>query len=488
MWTEVTGVSDFPFGFGPPSGGSGSGSGGSGGAGSGGSGGDNNPTPAGGGDPFSALFGQLGGGGPADIGAAFQQLGKLLSWTGGPVNWDLARDVARQTVAAGQDHSVNALERDQVREAVRLAELWLDDVTTLPAGTTDALAWSRAEWVEFTLPVWKQLIEPVAGRVVDAMGQTLQQQLQEGPPEALGELGGMAGLSQMAGQLGGMMKSMSGAMFGAQVGQALGSLAGEVVGSTDIGLPLGPANRAVLLPSGVAEFGAGLGVPEDQVRLYLALREAAHHRLFAHVPWLRSRLLASVDAYARGITIDTSRIEESLAGLDPTNPEALQQAMSTGLFEPQTTPEQDVALARLETLLALVEGWVDEVVDAAAQPHLPSASALRESLRRRRATGGPAEQTFATLVGLELRPRRLREAAALWAALRETRGTPGRDAVWGHPDLMPSGEDLDDPAGFAARSGDEGLDLSGLEGLGEAPEGDAGDAGDSGPGDAPEAR
>jgi putative hydrolase len=127
--------------------------------------------------------------------------------------------------------------------------------------------------------------------------------------------------------------------------------------------------------------------------------------------------------------------------------------MGEGVFELQPTPAQQAALARLETALALVEGWVDAVVDAAATGPLPSAAALRETVRRRRATGGPAEQTFATLVGLQLRPRRLREAAALWSAVAEARGVEGRDALWAHPDLLPSAEDLDDPAAFVERTG-----------------------------------
>ena len=77
--------------------------------------------------------------------------------------------------------------------------------------------------------------------------------------------------------------------------------------------------------------------------------------------------------------------------------------------------------------------------------------------------GGPAEQTFAALVGLELRPRRLREAAALWAALTEHRGTGGRDALWGHPDLLPDEEAFADPQAFAASSA-ELDDLGDLEG------------------------
>ncbi|MFI7272551.1 zinc-dependent metalloprotease [Streptomyces sp. NPDC049879] len=439
-------MSDFPFGFGLPNDPEdgdpdkkrGGGPGGQGGGGQ-------NPAD----NPLAALFGSMGGQlGPQDLGAAFQQLGQMLSYEGGPVNWDLARSVARQTVAQGapdgsKDRSVAASERAQVDEALRLADLWLDGVTSLPSGAGTAVAWSRAEWVEATLPVWRELVDPVAERVGAAMGQVLPEEMQA-----------------MAGPLLGMMRSMGGAMFGTQIGQAVGALAGEVVGSTDVGLPLGPAGKAALLPQNVAALGAGLGVEEREVRLYLALREAAHQRLFTHVPWLRSHLFGAVDGYARGIQVDTGKLEDLVGQLDPTRPEELQEKLQQGLFQPEDTPQQKAALARLETALALVEGWVDAVVHAAAEPHLPSASALRETLRRRRASGGPAEQTFATLIGLELRPRRLRDAARLWASLTDARGAQGRDALWAHPDMLPTAQDLDDPDGFVHR---EQLDFSELD-------------------------
>jgi putative hydrolase len=266
----------------------------------------------------------------------------------------------------------------------------------------------------------------------------------------------------MAAPLMGVMTQVGGLMFGGQVGQALGTLATEVVCSTDIGVPLGPEGVAALLPESVRALGEGLSVPPDQVRLFVALREAAHQRLFGHVPWLRGHLFAAVRSYAEGITIDTSRFEQLAGMVDPNDPESLQQAIGEGLFEPTATPAQQAALERLETALALVEGWVDTVT-AAAGAALPSFAALQETMRRRRATGGPAERTFATLVGLELRPRRLREAAALWLALGERRGIEGREAVWAHPDLLPSAADLDDPQGWADRGPDDSLDLSELE-------------------------
>jgi putative hydrolase len=140
-------------------------------------------------------------------------------------------------------------------------------------------------------------------------------------------------------------------------------------------------------------------------------------------------------------------------GFDPANPEAIQELVGSGLLEPEETPEQQRALRRLETLLALVEGWVDTVVAAAAAERLPGLSALSETMRRRRATGGPAEQTFATLVGLQLRPRRLRDAATVWGALAAQHGTAARDRLWSHPDLLPTSDDLDEPLDFVARQG-----------------------------------
>ena len=251
-------------------------------------------------------------------------------------------------------------------------------------------------------------------------------------------------------------------MVGGQTGAAIGALAREVVSSTDVGLPLGPEGTAALLPAGVTAIGEGLSLDADEVRLFLGMREAAHHRLFAHVPWLRSRLLAAVEDYARGITVDTSALRDAMPQIDPANPEALNEALAgAALFQPEDSEQQKAALARLETLLALVEGWVATAVDAVAESRLPQANALAEAIRRRRATGGPAERTFATLVGLELRPRRLREAAAIWRGLTDARGVDGRDAIWAHPDLLPTADDFNDPDGFVR--GRPELDISDLD-------------------------
>jgi putative hydrolase len=208
------------------------------------------------------------------------------------------------------------------------------------------------------------------------LGQGLAGGVPEGlPPEVAGLLGGLGGGGGL-GPLRGVMDQVGGFVFGAQVGQALGALAREVLSATEIGLPLSPPGKPALLPANLAAFSADLEVPADEVRLYVALRELAHQRLFASVPWLQAHLFDAVDAYARGIEVDPAAIERAVGSIDPSDPESMQRAMGEGLFEIEPTPVQQAALARLETALALVEGWVDAVVDAACSTTLPSADDL----------------------------------------------------------------------------------------------------------------
>ncbi|QWC84428.1 zinc-dependent metalloprotease [Nocardioidaceae bacterium] len=384
------------------------------------------------GGPGGAGGGGFGGPGGPDLSALLGQVQSFMQPFEGPVNWSLAKDTARKSVAAaGSDPAPTAADQASVADAVRLADHWLDEVTEFPSGVQTTAAWSRAQWVEQTSEAWHALVLPVAANVVSGMGEAMPEEIR-----------------QMAGPFLQMMGQAGGALFGQQAGQAIGGLAAEVLTATDIGLPLGPTGRAALVTSNVAAFGEDLDVSAEDLRLYLAVRECAHHRLFAGVPWLRERLLTAVADVAGGTHLDPSAIEQQLSGLDPSNPAEIMEALQGGLFEPTRSPEQEAALTRLETLLALVEGWVDEVTAQATGTRMPAAAKLQEIVRRRRAAGGPAEDTFAALVGLQMRPRRLRDASALWGSLRTRQGIEARDTVWAHPDLLPTAADLDDPLGF----------------------------------------
>ncbi len=373
---------------------------------------------------------------PALVAQMMSQLQSALQNSGEGVNWTLALDQAKQVANRTSVPSLPE-ERMRLEQALHVASLWLDEVTFVSALTAEPRLVSRTEWVTATMPVWTQFAEPVASSIADALTGVLR----DNAPEELD------GMLQGASQL---MRNVGGTLFAMQLGQVVGQLATEVVSGGDIGIPLLDEAQAAVLPQNVRGFGEGLDIPEDQVELYLAVRELAHARLFRHARWLRLQLLTAITDFARGIRIDTDRLEELAADFDPSNPEELRSALMNGSLIPPKSEEQLAALGRLETVLALIEGWVD-VVTAEATQRLPKSAAIAETVRRRRASGGPAESAFSTLVGLELRPRRLREAAAMWRALTDAVGAEKRDEQWTHPDLLPTAADIDDPTALIAR-------------------------------------
>jgi putative hydrolase len=367
---------------------------------------------------------------PELIGRLMEQLQSALQSSGEGVNWTLALDQAK-TIAARTSVVSLPAERSQLEQALHVASLWLDEATFVSSLGAEPRLMSRSEWVVATMPLWQQLAEPVATSISNSLADVLSDQAPE-------EMAGMMG------DAGKLMRNVGGTLFAMQLGQVVGQLSTEVVSGGDIGIPL-LDEGAALLPQNILAYGADLDIPVDQIHLYLAVRELAHARLFRHAKWLRLQLLSSITEFARGIHIDTDRLQQLAEDFDPANPEELRAAMTSGALIPPKSEEQLVALGRLETMLALIEGWVD-VVTADSTTRLPKSEAIAETVKRRRASGGPAESAFATLVGLELRPRRLREAAAMWRAVTEAVGAEQRDALWSQPDLIPTSDEIDFPS------------------------------------------
>ena len=233
-----------------------------------------------------------------NLGAALQQLGAMIQAgqsgpdAGGPVNWAMVTDIARKALVQAGDPSVGDADRRAVTEAVHLADVWLDPAVTFPSTTASPAAWSRSEWLEATTPVWRQVVQPIAEHMQQVVGQSMPGQeldlttLSENLPEQFRDMfpGGLPPeMAQMMAPMLGMLQQLGAAAFSMQLGQALAALASDVVSASDIGIPLTSDAQPALLPRNVDAFSEGLGIAVDDVRLYLALRESAHQRLFAHV-------------------------------------------------------------------------------------------------------------------------------------------------------------------------------------------------------------
>lgn len=394
---------------------------------------------------------------PAEIGKLLSQLGQMMQGAGNaPVGWDAAVNMARTNIVQAGDPSLSDSEKKVVNTNIQLAQTWLNGVTSVPAASSSSKAWCRSEWIEETVGTWKKIVDPVAQRVQNSMNNSLPNLpgMDESQQEILKPL--LAAL-----------KPMSAAMFSMQISNGIADLSSEVLCLTDIGIPLGDTTTPALILRNIKDFASGLQINESEIIAFVSLRESAASRLFSSVTWLAPTMLGAIEEYSSQINVDNNKIAEMMSQIDPTNPNSIQEALSGGLFEPQINKTQSAALIRIERLLALIEGWVYEVVNIAALGRLPGIGSMQEAMIRRRAVGGPAEKTFGALIGLELRPKLIREAADFWSKQTLTFGTNVRDNLWNHPDLLPSIEDLQDPEFFNRIQAP--LDISALDSAGIAP-------------------
>ena len=415
---------------------------------------------------FAAMMQQM----QQQIQEQFSKLGINASGFGGSTEAlpkNLVRETAKKFATAQGSAPIGANDVSDVDQAFSIAELWLNDATFFPQSpNTGNVALARTDWVDSTLAGWQTTVEPLATGLSSAIGELLNQA--KGDPNSLdGENPlGQEHMQLPIGMISALLNSFIGSLIATQLGQAIGGLAGKVTGAHDVGLPLIDAAYPTLVPQNIKEWATDLDIPMDEVRIFHALREAAIARLFAHNPWLVSYIRTAITDYGKGINIDMDAIQdqaqracESGEGFDPSNPESFTIALNDGIFTPQETPAQRAALTKLETALALIDGWSEEVVALAAGERLPNIAALQETLRRRRATSAPAQQLFSSLLGLQVSPRLAREATAFWKQVRELKDVESRDRVWSG--ILPTADDLLTPESFM-KSLEVPDDLSGL--------------------------
>jgi putative hydrolase len=382
----------------------------------------------------------------------------------------MIRDISRKFLSAHGETPVSVQDLVALKEAFDIADLWINEATTFPnLVIPDTCALSRRDWIDSTLAGWEEITTPLVDGMSQAMSEVLKETL--GQEDNGIQIPGMGAINIPQSSIAAIMSTFMSSLISTQLGQTIGNLSTTVTGANDVALPLTSPIRPQLIPQNVTLWGKDLEIPDTEVRIYLALREIAAARLFAATPWLREYLRDSIAHYGKGIRVDIQAISQQAedvmnsSDIDPSNPEsmstAFNSALTSGMFTPEETPQQKAALERIETVLALIEGWIDAVVTAAAGDRLPSMVKLRETQQRRRATNSPTQQLFATLVGLEVSPRKTREAITFWEQVAKLKDVQTRDQVWEDPVLLPTANQLLDAESFL-KSRNIPDDLSGL--------------------------
>jgi putative hydrolase len=378
----------------------------------------------------------------------FRELAKLLSWRGGPVNWDLASQTAAALVSGGSDAGSGERATAELAQAVRVAELWLDPVTALGSVEGSVRAYTRAEWVR------RATSSSGLGVYVEPVADGMHAALSKGLPAELAELGGMAGLT---GPIGDALRSMGAMMYGVQIGTVAGHLADQLLSTYDLGLPTIDPRAVGTVGDAAQRFAHDYGFDEVEFRHWIALREAIHRRMFAGVSWLRGHVTALISAFASEADFDPGSLLEQFGGMgiDPaalSDPSWIQEALSRPeAFAIELTSAQKATLSRLQALVAFIEAYSDTVIRAAASDRLTALPRIEEATRRRRAAKGPGERFLAQLIGLDLKPADFRLGQTFCEAVVAARGQSGLDRVWDSRDHLPTEHELANPSMWLVR-------------------------------------
>ena len=372
-----------------------------------------------------------------------------------------ARETAKKFVTAQGLKPIGAKELAVVNSAFEISEIWLDEALSFPSTGIAPNSATRMDWVDQTISGWHKTIEPLAAGLSSAISNLLDQAMNAQAGESPEGQPPIEMITMM-------LRSFIGTMIATQLGQSIGTLATSVTGAHDVGLALLDPAHPVVLPENIENWANELEIPKSEVFIFHALREGAVARLFANNPWLVSYIQSAVVEYGKGIHIDIEAIQRQAQSAFETMQEnagegamddPMSFALDSGIFTPEESPAQKIALAKLETVFALIDGWTDEVTALAAGDRLPAIEQLRETLRRRRAAASPAQQLFSSMLGLEVSPKLTREASAFWKKIREVKSIAERDQIWSG--LLPTAEDLIDPEKFLASTSIPD-DLSGL--------------------------
>jgi putative hydrolase len=400
----------------------------------------------------------------------FREFARLLSGEPGPVNWELARQVAVAT-AIGADtlgatpalpvpkFSPEPGDQRAWDDNLRLAELWVDPVSSLPSPDRPLVAQpiSRADWAETALRSFPPLIEPGASRMAESLGPGAGAGL---PPE----------MGQMVGRLGGLI-------VGLQVGTVVGQLSQLVLSQYDLTIPTKDRGRMIFLSENVQAFEQSSGLPRDQLRLWLACHEVIRQRLLTGVSWIEEHLYRLVNEMAALTEPDASGLMERLQRLDPSRPESIQELLEgddEGMSGPPS-PALQAATARLEVLLALADGYALVLSERVLAGRLPALQSIQSAARARMADEDGAHVLYAQLLRADPERAGAVRGERFCREVLAATDVDGLDRVWAHPDFLPTPEELASPGSWLERAGLVGGEEVSLdEGLRALLEGEAG--------------
>ena len=379
------------------------------------------------------------GGNPFEGLPMFGDLARMFSRQG-PVNWDVARQTASWLATDGQpEPNVDPLERIRLEELVRVADLHVSAATglstSIAGGILSILPVSRGDWALHSLEAYRPFLERLATSLSTAGDDD-----EDDPADVAAKL--MGDLGKMLGPV----------LLGMQSGFMLGHLSRRALGQYDLPLPRRPADQLLIVPANLDAFAEEWSLAGDDLRLWVCLQEVTLHAVLGR-PHVRARLADLINEYVSRFEVDPEALEMSLGNIDPTDPAGLQKVLGNPetLLGAMRSPGQQETLTRIETLTAVISGYVDHIMDSVGRGLIGSYGQITEALRRRRVEAGDGDRFAARLLGLELGRGQYERGANFIRGVVERAGDEGLARLWMTERELPTTAEVDAPGLWLAR-------------------------------------
>ncbi len=346
----------------------------------------------------------------------------------GPVAWDVALGVARQTVrVVGDpvgDDELAALQHE-LDEVTAEAERLVEAASGLHpvGGPTRAKVVSRSGWAEANVGSFERLLQPLGERLAHRSRRALT------PASAVAA--------------------------GVEVGVLLGWLSGRVLGQYDLLPGEGDGPDAVDAVYYVAPNILALerlhGFPPRQFRLWIALHEVTHRLQFTGVSWMRAHFLGIVERGTDLATPDLGALLASLRRAALAVREGRNPLAEGGIVGLLASSEQLTTLQEAQALMSLLEGHSDVVMSMAAAEQIPEAHRFAETLHERRSSASGLTRFVQQLIGLEQKMLQYAEGERFVEAVLAAGGDELLGRIWAGPEMLPTLDEVRSPGRWVAR-------------------------------------
>lgn len=381
----------------------------------------------------------------------FGDLLKMLG-TQGPVQWDGARQLALSIATdGGSEPNVDPMERIRFEQLARVAEMHVARATDLPVWSSGAVTVTpvtRTQWVLATLDAYKPLVERMAAALHPPTPNPA-----EAVHPAVDEVDGDP-TEAWLGQIMGLLSPM---LLGMTTGSLVGHLATRSFGLYDLPIPRPPSDDVAVVASNIDAFGKDWSLDGDDLRLWVCLDQIAHHAVL-RVPHVRSRLERLLHEYAGAFESDPDALGSKLADLDvdPTSGDPMARFQEL-MGDPEVvlgavrSARQQELLPQLESLVTVIEGYVDHVMDAVGQSLVGTYGQVTEAMRRRRVEASASDRFVERLLGLDLTQDHFDRGRAFVDGVVERAGADALVRLWSASELLPTPNEVAAPGLWLAR-------------------------------------